>query len=71
MASHARRLIASTIAGFAGLLTFASPAEHHPVPTANEISARSWGRVGSSLRRAMKDADARTSSPAKSLNPDA
>ncbi len=71
MANHARRLIASTIAGFAGLLTFASPAEYHPVPTANEISARSWSRVGSSLRRAMKDADARTPSIAKSLTPDA
>ena len=58
MAKYARSLLGSTLAGFAGLLAFASPAEHQRVVTASEMNARAWARTGASLRKAMKAMDA-------------
>ncbi|MFS8371227.1 hypothetical protein HK17_11590 [Acetobacter indonesiensis] len=70
MSKFARCLFGSTLAGIAGLLTFAAPVPHQRVVTAGEISARAWGRTGSSLRKAMKaiDADAVKSGPVGSTN---
>lgn len=69
MANYARRLANSAAAGFAGLLAFATPAQHQRVVSANEITARAWAKTGASLRRSMKTIDAELSSPRTSPHP--